>query len=198
MNSAHVSGAGSKRRIRWWQWLLGLSAAGITLLAIAVVNAVTLVRDAVVLRDEIVAALATKAKVKVQVSAGPLLLSAVRSGLSFVKDMPEDARMALRAVRKASVGVYTIDAEGREERALEMFAAAAAVMERRGWARVVAVNEGDTQVLVFAPTKGGWTGAQKVCVAVCDDDKLVVVTGTIRPEPLMEIAARRGVMARFL
>ncbi len=198
MKPARVSGAAPERRFRWWQWLLALAAAGVALLAIAVVNAVTLTRDAVVLRDEVVAALARKSKVKVQVSAGPLLLSAVRSGLSFVKDMPDDARMALRAVRNASVGVYTIDAGGREERAPEMFASAAAVMERRGWERVVAVSDGDTQVLVFAPARGGWTGAQKVCVAVCDDDKLVVVTGTIGPEPLMDIAARRGAVARFL
>lgn len=198
MNSAHVSGSAPRRRFRWWQWLLALGAAGVVLLAIVVVNALTLARDAAALRDDVVAALATKAKVNVQVSAGPVLLSAVRAGLGFVKDMPDEARLALRAVRKASVGVYTIDADGREERAHAMFASASAVMARRGWERVVAVNDGDTQVMVFAPTRSGWTSAQKVCVAVCDDDKLIVVTGTIRPEPLMEIAARREAVARFL
>jgi len=198
MNSTPVSGAARRKRFRWWQWLLAMSAAGVVLLAIAVVNAVTLARDATVLRDEVVGALATKAKVNVQVSAGPVLLSALRGGLRFAKEMPEEARLALSAVRKASVGVYTIDAKGSEERAQAMFASATEVMARRGWQRVVAVNEGDTQVMVFAPTRSGWTSAQKVCVAVCDEDKLIVVTGTIRPEPLVEIAERRGAMARFL
>lgn len=197
------SGAGSesapkKKRFRWWQWLLAASAAGGMLIAIVVVNAVTLARDAAVLRDEVVAALATKANVNVQVSAGPVLLSAVRGGLRLAKDVPEEARLALSAVRRASVGVYTIDVDEREPRAPAMFASASAAMARRGWERVVAVNDGDTQVMVFAPRRSGWTSAQKVCVAVCDDDKLIVVTGTIRPEPLVEIAARRGGLAGVL
>ena len=178
--------------------MLATGAVAAAAVAIAALNLVTLTRDAAVLRDEIVASLETGAKTKVQVSAGPVLLGLVRGGMCFVKDLPDEARFALQAVRKASVGVYTIDPNGRGERADTMFAAAAAAMARRGWERVVAVNDGDTQVMLFAPTRSGWTSAQKVCVAVCEEDKLIVVTGTIRPEPLMEIVEKRGALARFL
>lgn len=198
MNSATTSAPAPRKRFRWLLWMAVTGAACVVLLAIAVANVVTPTRDAAVLRDEIVAALETKSKTNVQVSAGPVLLGLVRGGIGFVKDVPDEARMALRAVRKASVGVYTVDADERGERAHAMFASTQAAMARRGWERVVAVNDGDTQVMVFAPSRSGWTSAQKVCVAVRDGDKLVVVTGTIRPEPLAEIVTRRGVVGRIL
>jgi hypothetical protein len=198
MHAEHAATAAPRKRIRWWQWLLMIGAAGVVLLATVVVNAVTLARDAAVLRDEIVATLGVDAKTTVQVSAGPVLLGLARGGLSFVKDLPAEARLALSAVRKASVGVYTIDRDGRGERAEAMFASAATAMAQRGWERIVAVNDGDTQVMLFAPLRSGGTSAQKVCVAVCDEDKLIVVTGTLRPEPLVEIAEKRGAVARFL
>lgn len=198
MNPNQAPVHASRKGLRWWQWLLAIGGAGFALLITAAVNVVTLTRDAAALRNEIVASLESGSTTTVQVSAGPLLLSLVRGGMHFVDDVPEEARAALQAVRKASVGVYTIDAGEHSRRAEEIFASAETTMARRGWTRVVAVNDGDTQVLVFAPVNSEWTGTQKVCVAVCDEDKLIVVSGTIRPEPLMEIARRRGGVAKFL
>ena len=107
MNSA-VSIVGRPHRILRWALIgVGLCLAPIAVLTLVVASDLSLERDAVVLRREVMAATGTQWHSKVQVSVGRATLNAVNFGLGFVRDnRAADARSALTAVRRASVGVY--------------------------------------------------------------------------------------------
>lgn len=156
---------------------------------VAVANLLTLSREAAILRDELVDGFEASPSTQIQVSAGPLLLTVVRIGLGFIPDLPEEARLALRAVRKASVGVYQFSGDAHEGRR-KMIVSADTRMRRQGWDRVVTVTHDDTLVLAYAPGEGsGWFGGrQKVCVAIFADERLVVVAGTVAVDPLRKLA----------
>ena len=96
-----------------WRWVLlgaGLCLTPFLLLGIAAVSYLTLDRDARVLRHQLMAATDANWNTKAQVSVGRLTLATIGQGLRFVphKDIA-DARLALRAVKHASIGVM-IDA----------------------------------------------------------------------------------------
>jgi hypothetical protein len=180
------------RRHAIWRWLLAGAALCVALAVIAVVNLITLGRDAAALRKQVFAALDAPAATRVQVSAGPVLLTAVRTGLHFIKGAPPEARQALAAVRAASVGVYSLRAPVAAGKRAAMFASADAVMNRRGWIRIVGVNDHDDTVLVYAPAKADWGRTQRVCLAVCSGKEIVVVAATADTEALAEFAAQHG------
>lgn len=164
-------------------------------LAVAVVSVVTLNRDAAALRDEMLDAIDRRAQTRVQISAGPALLATARSVLAFIPDVDAEARLALSSVRRASVGVYELSASPSRTSRAEMLNAAEQTMNRRGWVRAVAVNDGDDLVLVYLPEDAGSGSTQKVCVAVCSDRQLVIVAGTIDAGPLAQLIARQGGLA---
>jgi hypothetical protein len=180
--------------------LLGFAVAlalGLVAFAAAVVNAVTLTRDAAALRNELIAASEAHAHTQVQVSAGPMLLGVARFVTGFISEIPPEARLALKAVRKASVGVYDLRGEALAANHARMLREADERMSRRGWNRVVAVGDAEKLVLIYMPGNARWGATQRVCLAVCDGDKLVVVAGTIEPAPLAELMAQKGVLARL-
>ncbi|HWA85353.1 MAG TPA: hypothetical protein VG710_03960 [Opitutus sp.] len=180
------------RRHSIWRWLLIGMALCVVLAAIAIVNLITLGRDAVALRKQVFAALDVPATTRVQVNVGPVLLTTVRTGLHFIKSAPPEARQALAAVRAASVGVYALRAPVAAGKRAAMFAAADAVMNRRGWIRIVGVNDHEDTVLVYTPAKAEWGHTQRVCLAVCSGDELVVVAATANTDALAELAAQHG------
>jgi hypothetical protein len=177
--------------------LAGITAVCFIALAAAVLNAITLTRDAAALRNGLLDTVNAHAGTRVQVSAGPLLLGTARIVTSFISEIPEEARLGLRAVRKASVGVYEIPRESLAANHARMMRVADERMVRRGWSRGVAVNDHDNLVLIYLPKNGGGGRTQHICLAVCDDDKLVVVAGTIATEPLAKLIAEKGGFARL-
>jgi hypothetical protein len=186
------------RSRRIWRWLLAGAGLCFAASALAVYNFVTPTREAMTLREELISALPHSAhtRTQVQVTVGPVLLGTVRAVASLIDDVPAEARLALRAVRKASVGVYELagglEADGRAR----MVSAADDVMQRRGWTRVVGVNDKENLVLVYVPERDPSGSSERVCVAVCNDEYLVVVSGTISLAPLVELAVQQGLMAR--
>ncbi len=181
------------RRILFW--FLGLMAFCGVVLAVAVVSVVMLNRDAAALRDEMLDAIDGGAQTRVQISAGPALLATARTVLAFIPDVDAEARLALRSVRRASVGVYELSAKPSPAARTTLMNAAERTMNRRGWTRAVAVNDGDALVLVYLPKNGGGGEQQKVCVAVCSDRQCVIVAGTIDAGPLAQLIARQGGLA---
>jgi len=181
------------RRGSVWRWIFGVVAACFVFAGVAVFNLVTLTREATVLRNEVFAALDVSARTRIQLSVGPVALTALRTGLSFVDRVPREVRLAFDAVRSASVGVYELRGKvGAHERA-NLFAATDKKMSRRGWTRVVGVNDARDTVLIYMPTEENGGGAQRICLVVCDRDQIVVVDATAKPEPLIELAGlRRG------
>lgn len=77
-----------------------------------------------------------------------------------------------------------------------LIAAADEKMEKRGWTRVVGVNEPGNLVLVYVPQRESSGSTERACVAVCNDEHLVVVSGTLAIEPLVQIAQRHALLAR--
>src|SRR5688500_18395994 len=104
MNSNDVTSSPRPRRRQIWRWLLGGTALCLGAATLAAYNLVTLPRDAANLRDELTSTLARSTRTQVQVTVGPILLTIARMVVSSINEVPEEARLALRAVRNASVG----------------------------------------------------------------------------------------------
>ena len=77
-----------------------------------------------------------------------------------------------------------------------MFVTADTVMQRRGWIRAAGVMENRNVVLVYVPEVNQTEAAGRVCIAVCNEENLVVVSGSVRLAPLVELAARSSVLAQ--
>ena len=172
-------------RRRIWPWILGSFFVVMLCLGVSIAQAVRLSGDANALRREIVDSLETKTSARVQVTLGPVALTTARAILSFIDEVPEEARVACRSVRSVSVGVYDVrEAQAGAREAA--FARATAMMERRGWNSVVRVNDGDNAVLVFLPAKA--KQPDHVCVAVWESEQLVVCSVRANAERLAELA----------
>jgi hypothetical protein len=180
------------RRHRILRWFLaGIGICGL-LVVVAVVNTVTLTRDAAVLRDGLLDSAEASPRTRIQVSAGPAMLAAVRTILGFIPDVEAEAHLALRAVRRASVGVYELADKLTLANRTAVVLSVDERMRDRGWSRAVAVNNDDNLVLVYLRENAGSGRKQKICVAVCAAKEVVVVAGTVDAAPLAELIARQG------
>jgi hypothetical protein len=181
----------SRPRHRIWPWILGLILTPFVVLGVLIAGVIHLNSDAAALRRQVMAATGNGWHTKVQFSVGPVLLGAVRTGVSFIRDMPPEAREALRAVRSASVGVYARsgakEGGGRRD---EVFATADRLMARRGWTRIVGVADTDNIVLIYLPTQDEDSQPSRVCLAVCNDRELVVVAAGFEAKALAGLIAR--------
>ncbi len=184
------------RRRRWLlAVLLGSIALAGVVVAAAAINLFTLNRDAVVLRDEVCSAFHGRGSTRVQISAGPGTLMLLRAGLHFVDDAPPEARLALRAIRAASVGVYTMQQRPADREVIAVMDAADRRMVRRGWERIVGVNNARATVLIYMPVKSREHGTQRFCLAVCNDHDLVIVAGAVDPDHLVDLVRSKDLVA---
>ena len=192
-NEAKVPARRAWWRRRWRLVAAVLFAGPPLLLAAAAWSYFALPGEATTLRDAMMRSTTAEWRTTVQADVGAATLAAVRAVVGGVEAPGvEDARLALRSVRRASVGVYRRHGGADGERRDGAVSAADAAMRRRGWERVVAVTEGargDT-VLIYSPA--GRTGLETVefCVAVRNARELVVVAGSVAPEALGELIAR--------
>jgi hypothetical protein len=173
---------------------LGALVWGIAVAMVAL-ETVTLTRDASALRGEMLAALDRPTAAEIQLSVGPALLSAARLGLGFVHDIPDEALRSLNAARAASVGVYTLSHDVTPAARAKMLVAAERAMSRRGWTRVVGVNNANETVVIYMPTKASGGDVQRICLAVCEGGKLIVVDASADVKSLVELAG--GFAPRF-
>lgn len=192
MNLSASPEAKSDRRILRWL-LIGflLMITPVLVVAVGVVSMLGLTSDAAVLRREVMAATNSEWHTKVQVSAGWLTLAAVRTGLSFIDhDHMDDARDAVAAVRKVSVGVY--ERVGRAEKwsREQLLAKTDERMRKRGWSRVVGVTEHGQAVLVYASDQADEGDRLDLCVAVVDGCDLVVVSARVDASDLARLVER--------
>lgn len=180
-------------RRRIWPWVLGLCLAPFVILGVAVASYITLDRDASVLRRHVMKATHADWNTKVQCSVGRITIGAVRSGLFFVRK-PEvaDARLALAAVKHASVGVYELRRSGGEWSREQLFVETDRAMKERGWTRLVGVSDrnGAEAVLVYTPEDIDDDEPIDICVAVVNDRELVIASTTVDPTTLGELVGR--------
>jgi len=172
------------RRRRIWPWVVAGCLAPCLLLAVVAWSIVTPMRELANLRDKIVTKETGDWETQVQLDLGPGSLALVRMILRFVEHEEIDkARLALAAVRRASVGVYS--RTSRTDRPVgDLLAAAQLTLESRGWTKVAKIVESDSLVLVYhLETKG----AGEFCVAVVDDDECVLVYAKLAEDELAEL-----------
>lgn len=188
-----ASAAKPKRPLVFWLSLcLVLFATPIFVVGLGAVSMFRLSREAALLRQEVVAATNADWHAKVQVSVGWGTLTAARTVLRFIEhEHLDNARLALSAVRRASVGVYERLGRRCDWSREQLLARADARMRDRGWSRVVGVTEpGDEAVLVYANDDIGRDGQLDLCLAVVHDDEMVVIATRIDANKFVELAHR--------
>ena len=192
MNSPTPTTPAPRRHV--WRWVLlgaGLCLTPFLLLGIAAVSYLTLDRDVRVLRQHVMAATDAGWKTKVQMSVGRATLGAIGQGLRFVdhKDMA-DARLALRAVKHASVGVYERSSGGADWSREQLFVDTDRAMQKRGWTRLVGVADRKETVLVYVQDDLDEDEPVEICLAVVNGNEMVVASTTVDPEAIGELVAR--------
>lgn len=184
--------AKSQRRLaRWVLAGLLLLIAPIVVVGVGVASMFRLSGDAAALRQEVMAATDAQWSTQVQVSAGWCTLATARTVLRFIehKDM-DDARLALGAVRRASVGVYQRAGRAGKWSREQMMVATDENMSRRGWSRLVGVTEDNQAVLVYVSNDLNSSDRVDLCVAVVDDGEMVVVSTRVDADKLIELAEK--------
>jgi hypothetical protein len=180
-----------RRLARWILVALLLLITPIALVGVGVASYFGLSRDAALLKREVMAASACDWNTTVQVNVGWGTLAVARTVLRFV-DAPDiaDARLALSAVRRASVGVYQRIGQARDWSRDQLITRTDERMLRRGWNRLVGVLGDDETVLVYASDDLDADGKIDLCLAVIDGEEMVVVSTRIDADKLVELAGK--------
>ncbi len=175
-----------------WRWVflgLGLCLTPLLILAIVVASFFRLERNAAVLRQQVMAATDTDWHTKVQLSVGKMTIGAIRTGLAFVHNKKmADAKVALAAVRHASVGVYERAAGTARWSREQLFTDADRAMQKRGWTRLVGVADEKDTVLIYIAPDISPDKPVDLCLAVVSGRELVVVSTSVDASKLVELA----------
>ena len=187
------SSSAAPRRRSYGKWIavgLIILVSPLVLLGIAAWSVLSLDRDAALLRREVAAATGSDWHTKVQMDLGYFTLGTARTVLRFVhhKDIA-DARLALSAVRHASVGVYERDSEDSDVSTEELFGDTDRLMQKRGWSRLVGVADGNDNVLIYTSDKGNGDRID-LCLAVVSGKELVVVSTRVESEALAKLVEK--------
>jgi hypothetical protein len=129
---------------------------------------------------------------KVQLSIGPGLLGLGRLVTSFIDEVPPEAREAMKAVRRTSVGVYELDRLPSETERINFWRLATEKLTQSGWRQVVSVQEGAQSVMVFMPATESSGDEIEICLAVCEGRNLVIVSAMTATEPLLKLARHQS------
>jgi hypothetical protein len=178
------------KRHRLWPWILGLVLTPFVMLGIMIASVIQLNGDATALRKFFMAATGDHWHTKVQVSVSPVLASLVRTGVSFIHDLPPEAGAALRAVRSASVGVYEQSGPAAPGAPGRLIVEADEIMTRRGWIRVLGVVDEKNTVLIYLPARRQAAMPSRMCLAAYSGRELVVVAAGFDAEMLGNLVAR--------
>jgi hypothetical protein len=126
---------------------------------------------------------------RIVVNAGPVTFGVARLVSRFL-DLPQEARAGVASLRGAEVGVFRGGIVSPEDRSAAM-AKADETMVKRGWSRVVAVQNGRESVMVYVRDKGLGANTLVCCAVVCNERELVIVRVKSEPEPLLKLAAAK-------
>jgi hypothetical protein len=181
MNTAHNR---TNRVLRFFAWFAVVVGALCFLVGVGVCSALSLPREAKALRNELLASFGSPLHSRIQLSVGPTTVALVRQIVRQIDDLPPEAAVALNAVHSASVGVL----EFRKCDDRSAFAThATAAMRRKGWERVVSVNDSENTVVIYVPRDSSFGDELRVCLAVVHDATCTVVSARIDPEALMPL-----------
>lgn len=190
------------------KWLLRIFL-GSFLLAVAAPVAIALAvlhlsADTRALRNAALESSDARWEKKVEVNVGSVPFMVARMVLPFTK-APEEARMALDAMRSVEISVNELRShEPDRARVLEE---ADRRMSKRGWDRLVCVLDRKTAVAVYVSPENAKSSDVRISVLVMDGKHMVAATGRGRLAPLYELAmqkspmeflARKGNMGPFM
>jgi hypothetical protein len=119
-----------------------------------------------------------------------LTLGLVRFGSRFFK-LPPEPKAALETLYGAEVGVYNLPDAPSTLDYSAMFTAADKCMRRRGWERIFGVARGRQFVAVYVPRNLRTVKRMACCVAVLNEQDLVVASARGNLEPLLALATQR-------
>ena len=103
-----------------------------------------------------------------------------------------DARLALSAVKHASVGVYERASDRADWSSERLFVDTDRAMQRRGWTRLVGVADHKENVLVYTRDNAGEDDPLDLCIAVVNGRELVVVSTSVDPDALGDLVERHA------
>jgi hypothetical protein len=188
----------TSKRHRVWPWILGIVLTPFVAVGFVIAGALRLNSEATALRREIMTATGGHWHAKVQLSVPPTAVSLARTVVSFIHDVPPEAREALRAVRSACVGVYERDETTGEGGRDQIIAETDKAMAHRGWVRAVGVVDGKDTVLIYLPEGRGSAKPSRVCLAVCSGRELVIVAAGFDADTLARLVTREIGAGKFV
>ncbi len=142
------------------------------------------------LRSSVIESVPGKWDKRLAVHVGGLTLSLVRLG-SRLLSLPSEPKAALEALHGAEVGIYRLQDAPSALNYSAMFAATDKSMKRRGWERIVGVARDRQFVAVYMPRNLRTVKRMGCCVAVLNEQDLVVASASGNLEPLLELARQR-------
>jgi hypothetical protein len=144
------------------------------------------------LRDHLIQATGETWAKEFELGVGNLSFGLARAGITFL-DLPPEARIALRSVRGADVGVYHLHNPSRSVATAPLLQAADQAMNEKRWDRVVAVIEGTSHlVAIYVPQTLPSTKRLNFCVVVVDGPQMVIASARGNPEPLLAMALEQA------
>jgi hypothetical protein len=174
---------------RPWFWvglgLLLLPFVALGVIALGVASYVHPSADTRALRNGLIKASGVDWRQRIGLNIGSGTLGVVRAGLSFTR-LDAQARTAVQAVRGVEVGIYELAAGTKPPDCAAMLATADAVLNARGWERVVGVLDGEQLVGVYVAGKAISAHPLKCCALVFDGRQMILVSGRADVEPLLQ------------
>ena len=147
--------------------------------------------DLQAMRNSVMNSVKPRCSEKIEIGVGPLTLGLAKGGLRFV-DLDPEARVAVRAVKGAQVGVYEFTEKPNSAERARALTAADEVMSQRGWERAVCVLDRNETVAVYLPAEISSVNRLRVCVLVIDEREMVIAAARGNPEPLIELALKEA------
>ena len=167
--------------------LAGVCLVGVGLVVLLVYRTITVGGDIRAVRGVLLKDLGVKCASKVEISAQPWVVALTRLGLGFAPLEPE-ARLAMKSIRSAEVGVYRLAANLNDRERCELFRQVATRMADRHWDRTVTVIGRDEMVMVFSPDEKENSSNIDAFVFVLNGRDLVLVSGRGNLDPIVELA----------
>lgn len=121
---------------------------------------------------------------------GPATLGLARLGSGMIKDVPPEARQAIRSVKAMDAGVYRLERWLEPAERSRLVVEVGEAMKRRGWFRVATVTREDDMIQIFVPDKNVAIKNLWLSVLVLHEQQLVVASVRGDASLLMEILSK--------
>jgi hypothetical protein len=175
------------KRRRIWPWVVLVAVlTPVLVLGATAYSFIHLDHDAEMLRRHVMKDNQSDWETRIQLSIGRATLASVRGGLRLVQHEDlDEIKMALAAVRQASVGVYERRPAHSHFPTKVSISDTDRAMDDNGWTRIIGFIGASDTVLIYVPADS--ETPDRICLTVTNDDELVVVSATIDLAALVDL-----------